>query len=96
MKRKFVVDVPAEEMVELERLWYEYNASRDIIAFLMQQKGVIWETLQEYINVSEKRFTECEMKKVSLATNYKPAEVDLTKFNYSFDFQDDKITFEEA
>lgn len=96
IKRIEVVEIPKEESTKVERLWYEYNASRDIIKFLMSDKTVIWETLQEYINVAEKRFTELEMVKQAVASAYRPATVDLAKWNYSFDFNNYKIVFEEA
>ena len=96
VKNKVVVDIDEEEARLIERLWYEYNGSRDIIKFLMTDKSVVWEVLQEYINVAEKRFTELEMEKNRVATKYKPEQVDLSKWNYSFDFTEDQITFEEA
>ncbi len=96
MKKTFVVNVPEEELTVLERAWYEYNGSRDIIAYLMSQPAVRWEALQEYINVSEQKFTKCEMEKIRIATMFKPEEVDLSKYNFNFDFQENTITFEEA
>ena len=98
MEEKKVLKVVMEESDtrEMEKAWYEYNASRDIISFLMTEKQVIWETLQEYINVAEKRFTQCEMMKNRLANKYKTPEIDLTKYNYGFDFEENTITFEEA
>lgn len=96
MKKVFTVDIPEEELTTLERAWYEYNGSRDIIAYLMTQQAVRWEALQEYINVSEQKFTRCEMEKFRLASQYKPEEVDLNKYNFNFDFQNCTVTFEEA
>ena len=96
MKNVFTVDIPENELTTLERDWYEYNGSRDIIAYLMSQPNVRWEALQEYINVSEQKFTKCEMEKLRLANMYKPEEVDLSKYNFSFDFTEGTATFEEA
>lgn len=95
-KKVFVVNIGEENSRKMEKVWYEYNASRDIIAFLMQQEGVKFENLQEYINVAEVRFVECEKMKERLAAEFKPEEVDLTKYNYGFDFEQFTITFTEA
>lgn len=96
MKKEFKVNIGEEKSREMEKAWYEYNASRDIIAFLMQQDGVKFENLQEYINVAEIRFVECEKLKESLAKEFKPEEVDLTKYNYGFNFEEFAIEFTEA
>lgn len=95
-KKIFTVKIDAEDSKAVEKAWYEYSAARDIIAFIMQQKGVDWTVLQEYINIAEYRFTACEMEKARVAKAYKPEEVDLTKYNYSFDFTEETLTFEEA
>lgn len=95
-KKKFDIEIAETDAREVERLWYQYNGSRDIIKFLMSDKTVDFDVLQEYINVAEDRFTELEMKKAAVAKIYKPEEVDLTKYNFSFDFNEDRIIFEEA
>lgn len=95
-KKIFTVKISEEDSKAVEKAWYEYSGARDIIAFIMQQKGVDWNILQEYVNVAEYRFTVCEMEKNRVATSYKPEEVDLSKYNYSFDFLEHSITFEEA
>ncbi len=95
-KKTFVVNIGEENSRKMEKAWYEYNASRDIIAFLMQQSGVNFETLQEYINVAETRFVECEKMKEGFAKEFKPEEVDLTKYNYGFNFDEFTIEFTEA
>ena len=95
-KKVFVVNIGEENSRKMEKIWYEYNASRDIIAFLMQQEGVKFENLQDYLQVAEVRFVESEKTKEELAKEFKPAEVDLTKYNYGFDFENFTITFTEA
>lgn len=95
-KKVFVVNIGEENSRKMEKIWYEYNASRDIIGFLMQQDGVKFENLQDYLQVAEVRFTESEKTKEALAREFKPEEVDLTKYNYGFDFDNFTITFTEA
>lgn len=94
--RIIAVRMTEEDARAMEKAWYEYNASVDIIARLMNNESVKFDILQEYINIAELRFTQCEMMKTALAKKYKTEEVDLSKFNYSFDFDENKITFEEA
>lgn len=96
LKKKFEVELTSDDARLVEKLWYQYNGSRDIIKFLMSDNTVIFSTLQEYINIAEVRFTELEMTKTSIANKYKPEEVDLSRYNFSFDFAEDKIIFEEA
>lgn len=95
-KKVFVVNIGEENSRKMEKIWYEYNAARDIIGFLMQQDGVKFENLQDYLQVAEVRFTESEKTKEALAREFKPEEVDLTKYNYGFDFDNFTITFTEA
>ena len=95
-KKVFVVTISEEESNEMEKAWYEYNASCDIVARLMKEEGVVFSLLQEYLNVSEARFTKCEMLKQKFAKAYKPDEVNLSKYNYGFDFEEHTITFTEA
>ena len=95
-KKVFTVNIGEENSRKMEKIWYEYNASRDIIAFLMQQDGVKFDNLQDYIQVAEIRFVEAEKMKETLAKEFKPEEVDLTKYNYGFDFENFTITFTEA
>lgn len=95
-KKVFTVNIGEEKSRQMEKVWYEYNASRDIVAFLMQQEGVKFENLQDYLNVAEARFVVSEKMKESLAKEFKPEEVDLTKYNYGFDFDKFTITFTEA
>lgn len=96
MKKEFKVNIGEENSRKMEKIWYEYNAARDIVKFLMEGGTVSFENLQEYLMVAEARFVESEKMKESLAKEFKPEEVDLTKYNYSFNFDDFTIEFTEA
>lgn len=87
------VKVLEADLNDLERMWYEYNAARDIIGFLMTQKNVVWDTLQEYINIAEKRFTVCEMMKAKVANKFLPDGLVLANCDYSFDFVNLNIVY---
>lgn len=95
-KKVFTVNIGEENSRAMEKVWYEYNASRDIVKFLMEGGTVPFENLQDYIQVAEVRFVKSEKMKENLAREFKPEEVDLTKYNYSFDFDNFSIVFTEA
>lgn len=95
-KKTFVVNIGEENSRKMEKVWYEYNASRDIVKFLMEGGTVPFENLQDYLQVAEVRFVESEKMKEALAREFKPEEVDLSKYNYGFDFDQFTITFTEA
>lgn len=95
-KKVFTVNIGEENSRKMEKIWYEYNASRDIVKFLMESGTVPFENLQDYLQVAEVRFVESEKMKEALAREFKPEEVDLTKYNYGFDFENFAITFTEA
>lgn len=95
-KKVFTVNIGEENSRKMEKIWYEYNASLSIVEHLMQSGNVPFENLQDYLMVTEARFTESEKMKEALAKEFKPEEVDLTKYNYSFDFDNFSIVFTEA
>lgn len=95
-KKFFKVNIGEENSREMEKAWYEYMASANILAFLMKEEGIRFDLLQEYINVAEIRFVECEKMKERFAKQFKPDEVDLTKYNYGFNFEEFAIEFTEA
>ena len=95
-KKVFTVNIGEENSRKMEKIWYEYNASLNIIKFLTESGTIPFENLQDYLQVAEVRFVESEKMKEELAKQFKPAEVDLTKYNYSFDFENFSIVFTEA
>lgn len=76
----------------IERLFYEYNASKDLVGYLMQQDKVNEDYLQQYINITEKRFTELEMHKDMMDRQYRPEGIN--PVNYSFDFINEELVYE--
>ena len=80
-----------EDCALIERLFYEYNASKDIICFLMQQDSVNETYLQQYINIAEKRFTELEMNKKAVDKHYRPEGIGAA--NYEFDFENEELIY---
>lgn len=83
----------AHEDIELiERLFYEYNAAKDLVGYLMQQDKVNETYLQQYINITERRFAELEMHKDMMDRQYRPA--DINPVNYTFDFINEQLVYD--
>lgn len=98
-KMKFKAKMSEEETRALEKAWYELQGDQSTIAFCMAQPGINWEAMTQYRQVMAEEFALCEKLKHSLASKYMPNEVKekgLNKFNYSFDFEDCEIIFEEG
>lgn len=86
------VKLDPEDNSLIERQFYEYNAARDIISYLMQQQNINENYLQQYINIAEKRFTELEMNKQAVDKAYRPA--DINPLSYQFDFEAEELVYE--
>jgi hypothetical protein len=86
------VKLSPEDNSLIERQFYEYNAARDIISYLMQQSNINEDYLQQYINIAEKRFIELEMNKNAVDKHYRPQ--DINPVNYQFDFEAEELVYE--
>lgn len=86
------VKLDHEDCTLIERLFYEYNAARDIISYLMQQDKINETYLQQYINIAEKRFAELEMNKNAVDKAYRPEGINPS--SYSFDFEAEELVYE--
>lgn len=95
-KKVFTVNVPEEEIREVEKAWYEYNAAQSNVRFLAEDKLIDWEVLNEFNKAQAETFIKCEKLKAAVANKYKPEEVDLSKYDYAFDFNECTLTFTEA
>lgn len=95
-KKVFVVDMPEAEIREVEKAWYEYNAAQSNVRFLAEDKLIDWDVLNEFNKAQAETFIKCEKLKSAFANKYKPEEVDLSKYDYAFDFNECKLTFTEA
>ena len=86
MKTEYKVSIDADLSEKVEHLFYQYNAGRDIIAFLMKDEDVRHDLLQDYINITEVRFTELEMMKNKVGERYCPDFLRVSKKPYNFEF----------
>lgn len=93
---KKVVKINSEDSKLVERMYYEHEAGKDNVAFLMHDKDVVWENLQYYIKEVDHRFFELEKAKRDMTKKYEPKEFEGKDYNYSFDFSNEEITYEIA
>ena len=64
------VVISKEEFNWIERLFFKYNASKDIVAFLMSKDDLNEEALKSYMDTTEQRFTELELTKRKIVSKY--------------------------
>lgn len=88
------VKLTEEESNYIERLWFEYNASLNILRFLMSQEGVLEKHLQKYLDSSEAKYTELEMAKKEISSIYKPEKL-TGSYEYRFEFDEDCLVYWE-
>ena len=70
-----IINITHEDSNYIERLFYEYNASLNIIAFLMSKDEVKEKHLQLYLDSSETKYTELEMAKNKMVEKYRSKDV---------------------
>ena len=90
-----IVKIESEDSLLVERKFYEHQAGRDNIAFLMKDKDVNWEILQHSINVVEERFVELELLKNEMDKKYCPENLQKVGHGYEFLFDTEEMRFFE-
>jgi len=93
---KILINIPEEESKELEKAFYELQADQSTIAFCMGQPTVNFDAIKQYRDIVAEEFAKVELLKRGLANKYKSDDINLTEFNYSFDFIENQIIFEKA
>ena len=93
LNQKVTVPIPVEESEHVERLFFEHKAGQDNIAFLMKDKEIRYDILQEYIDVVETRYVELELTKQEIADKHKPLGIE--NYTFTFDFRNNSIVYEE-
>lgn len=88
---KQIINITELESNYIERLFYEYNASLNILRFLMSQNDINQEYLIQYQKTSEEKYTILEIGKKEISTIYKPKEA--INYNYTFDFNNNSIIY---
>ena len=83
------VSISPEESAKVERLFFEYNESVDVLRFLMTQKGLPVENLKKYNDVIMEKNWELERAKQEITAKYRPEGTS----HYVFLFEENAIDF---
>ena len=89
MEKKVII--PVDVSTYVEKLFFEYNASLNIVRYLMSQDDVKDEYIQRYLKRTEEKHVELEIVKEEVTKEYAPAELDC--YNYNFDFRNYTIIY---
>lgn len=89
MEKKVIIPVAVSTYVE--KLFFEYNASLNIVRYLMSQDDVKDEYIQRYLKQCEEKHVELEVTKKEVTEEYAPIE--FNKYNYTFDFRNYTIIY---
>ena len=87
------VNISIEDSQAVEKAFYEYNASLNILSYLFKQQEINEEYLEQYIQKSERYYIILEETKEVVSNKYKPN--DGKEYNYIFDFDNYMIKFME-
>lgn len=90
-----IVRIDSEDCNLIERLFFEHSALRDCVAFLMKDNDVNQEMLDKYVKKVGSLYYELEMSKRLISKKYEPFEIKGKPYNYSFDFEEETITYVE-
>ena len=85
------VKIPEQVSAYVEKLFFEYNASLNILRYLMSQDDVIDRYIKDYSNSSGRKYTELEIAKETVSKKYAPKE--FVAYNYNFDFDNNTIIY---
>lgn len=92
--KEIKVRLTHEENNYVERLWYEYNASLNILRYLMSQDDILEKHLQKYLDSSEAKYTELEFAKKEISEHYKPSNIS-DSYEYHFNFDEECLIYQE-
>lgn len=90
-----IVNINETDSKQVKELYYKYNASLDIISYLMSQTQnfIKQEHIQNYLHDSENKFMVLEDLKNQISLKYLPEELKDQDYNYTFDFIHSSIIY---
>ena len=80
------VTIPEDLSLNVERLFYEYNAGMQSVAFLSKDKDVPMDILKWKMDQTETTYAELEMLKNETAKKYLPDYIRMSRKDYSYEF----------
>ena len=85
------VKIDSEDSRLVEKAFYEYNASLNILSYLLKQENINMKYIEDYTRKSELYFVTLEEYKNIVSSKYHPK--DDKEYEYSFDFINETINF---
>ena len=70
MEKFEIVNIPENICLEVERRYFEYEAAKHLIGYLMSRTDVQLELLQNYLDVAEVKFADLEMMKNAIVAQF--------------------------
>lgn len=86
-----IVNITELESNYIERMFHEYNASLNILRFLMCQNDINEEYLLKYTKASEEKYIILEIGKKEISERYQPEGIE--NYNFTFDFDNNSIIY---
>lgn len=93
MDKKVSITIEYGEAMYLERLYFEYMASLNILRYLTSQDGTKEEYLDRYNKSYEEKYTAFELAKQDVLDKYKPEGME--EYNYFIDFDRARVEYTE-
>ena len=91
MDKKVSITIEYGEAMYLERLYFEYMASLNILRYLTSQDGTKEEYLDRYNKSYEEKYTAFELAKQGVLDKYRPEGME--EYNYFIDFDRAKVEY---
>lgn len=90
------IELTNEDCRRVEKEYFEYQAIKDVLAFLSAQDTVNIGVLKTYMVEAEERYAALERIKREISQQYCPADFANKAYNYNFNFDNQKIIYEEV
>lgn len=75
----------------VEKLFFEYNATINILKYLTAQDNTKLEYIEKYFKIAEEKYIELELAKKEISEQYRPQNMFVQR--YSFDFDNCEIVY---
>jgi len=95
MEKEFIVQIPEDLSLKVERLFYEHKAGMQSVAFLTKDKDVPMDLLKWKIDQTETVCAELEMLKNAVTKKYLPEFIRVSgkPYDYEFLFDTNEISY---
>lgn len=77
--------------IYIEKLFFEYNATTNVLRYLSSQEDIKREHLDRYFKDAKDKYIELELAKKEASDKYRPQNMCIER--YSFDFDNCEIVY---